>query len=189
VVQHACAAGCAYCCHLTVEASAPEVFLIAAHLKQNSSAERLAAIQERVEQTAAKVRGLSPEDRVRAALPCALLENGQCAAYAARPLGCRSWNSRDAGACAKVMQEGGGDLRPVQDQRPFGIESEVRAAGRRQPPIRVELGAGNCAERAGSAGALGRRRGCAGTGPRRWASGRLSGTQDNFCRYVSRLAP
>lgn len=26
VVPHACAAGCADCCHLTVEASAPEIF-------------------------------------------------------------------------------------------------------------------------------------------------------------------
>ncbi len=127
VAQHACAAGCAHCCHLTVEASAPEVFLLAAHLKSTFSANRLAAVTKRVEQTAAKVRGLSPEERVRADVPCALLENGHCTAYAARPLGCRSWNSRDADACAEVRRDGGGDLRPVQDQRPFGIESGVRA--------------------------------------------------------------
>ena len=126
MVPHACASGCAYCCHLTVEASAPEVFLLAEHLRATCSPARLTELKERVRLTAAKVQGLSPEERVRAAVPCALLENGRCAAYAARPLGCRSWNSRDASACARVMQEGGGDLRPVQDQRPFGIESGVR---------------------------------------------------------------
>lgn len=71
--------------------------------------------------------GLSPEARVRAAVPCALLEGSRCSVYSVRPLGCRSWNSRDARACAQVMTDGGGDLRPVQDQRPSGIESGVRA--------------------------------------------------------------
>ncbi len=131
VVPHDCAAGCAFCCFLTVEASPPEVFLLAEHLKATCSPARLAEIKERVRLTAAKVEGLSPEERVRVAVPCALLENGRCAAYAARPLGCRSWNSRDARACARVMQDGGGDLRSVQDQRPFGIESGVREGAAR----------------------------------------------------------
>ncbi len=126
VVPHACAAGCAYCCHLTVEASAPEVFLIAAHLKTTLPAARLAELKAHVRRTAEAVAGLSPDARVRAAVPCALLQNGQCRAYRVRPLGCRSWNSRDVRACAKIMEEGGGDLRPVQDQRPGGIESGVR---------------------------------------------------------------
>ncbi len=126
VVPHACAAGCAYCCHLTVEASAPEVFLIAAFLA-HLPAERLEAVKARVRQTATAVRGLSPDARVRAAVPCALLEEGRCSVYGVRPLGCRSWNSRDARACAQVMEQGGGDLRPVQDQRPGGIESGIRA--------------------------------------------------------------
>ncbi len=127
VVPHACAAGCAYCCHLTVEASAPEVFLIVAYLKATLPAERLEAVKIRVRQTAAAVAQLSPVARVRAAVPCALLENGRCSVYTVRPLGCRSWNSRDARACAQIMQDGGGDLRHVQDQRPGGIESGVRA--------------------------------------------------------------
>ena len=127
MVPHACAAGCAHCCHLTVEASAPEIFLIAAYLKESLPAERLEAVKARVRTTAAAVRGLSPDARVRAAVPCALLVNGQCSVYPVRPLGCRSWNSRDVRACAQVMQDGGGDLRPVQDQRPGGIESGVRA--------------------------------------------------------------
>ena len=127
VVQHACTAGCAYCCHLTVEASAPEVFLIAAHLNATLPAERLEEVKAHVRRTAAAVSGLSPGERVRAAVPCALLQNGQCSVYAVRPTGCRSWNSWDVRACAQVMQDGGGDLRPVQDQRPSGIESGVRA--------------------------------------------------------------
>ena len=126
VVPHACAAGCAYCCHLTVEASAPEVSLIASHLKATCSPGRLDHITERVRQTADAVRGLSPTERVRAAVPCALLENGQCSIYAVRPLGCRSWNSRDADVCANILHDGG-DIRPVQDQRPLGIDSGVRA--------------------------------------------------------------
>ena len=127
VVPHACAAGCSHCCHLTVEVSAPEASLIAAHLRATESPKRQAQIAAQVRTTALRVRGLSPEERVRAAVPCALLHEGQCSVYDVRPLGCRSWNSRDAGVCAKVMADGSGDLRPVQDQRPFGIESGVRA--------------------------------------------------------------
>ena len=127
VVSHACAAGCAYCCYLTVEVSAPEVFLIADTLQKTHSESEFSEIKDRVGRTANAVAGLSPEARVQAAVPCALLENGQCSVYAVRPNGCRSWNSRDANACAQVMADGSGDLRPVQDQRPGGIESGVRA--------------------------------------------------------------
>lgn len=127
VVQHDCRAGCSFCCFLTVETSAPEVFLIAERLRATRTAAQLALLRERLRRTSAAVRGLTPTGRVRAAIPCGLLENGLCSVHDVRPLACRSWNSRDVSACERIMREGGGDLRAVQDQRPFGINAGVHA--------------------------------------------------------------
>ena len=127
VVQHDCRAGCSFCCSLTVETSAPEVFLIAEHLRSTRTDAQLDLLRERLRRTSAAIRGLTPTGRVRAAIPCALLENGLCSVHAVRPLACRSWNSRDVSACERVMQEGGGDLRAAQDQRPLGINAGVHA--------------------------------------------------------------
>ncbi len=127
VVQHDCRAGCSFCCYLTVEASAPEVFLIAGHLRATRTEAQLALLRERLRWTSATIRGLTPTGRVRAAVPCALLEDGLCSAHGVRPLACRSWNSRDVAACERVMEDGGGDLRAVQDQRPLGVNAGIQA--------------------------------------------------------------
>ncbi|MBV9852147.1 MAG: hypothetical protein JO250_20975 [Armatimonadetes bacterium] len=127
VVPHACRPGCDHCCFLTVEASAPEVFLIAEHVRTALAPEQLACLRGHLHRTAERIQRLTPAERVRADVPCALLEDGRCAAYPVRPLACRAWNSRDAAACARMRREGGGDLRPVQDQRPLGIDAGIQA--------------------------------------------------------------
>ena len=127
VVQHDCRAGCSFCCFLTVETSAPEVLLIAEHLRATRTEQQLDLLKERLRRTAGDIRGLTPTGRVRAAVPCALLENGLCSVHGVRPLACRSWNSRDVGACEGIMRQGGGDLRAAQDQRPLGINAGVQA--------------------------------------------------------------
>jgi hypothetical protein len=126
-VPHACASGCAHCCYLTVEASAPSVFLIAEYLRATRTPLELKRIKAHLRQTVARIGGMSAVERIRAVIPCALLKDNRCSVYAVRPPGCRCWNSRDADACARLLSEGGGDLRPVQDQRPFGITSGVHA--------------------------------------------------------------
>lgn len=72
VVFHAYAAGCAHCCHLTVEASGLEVFLIAEHLKQRRSPAQLAGVKGRVWRTANAAAGLPPEAWARAGFAAAL---------------------------------------------------------------------------------------------------------------------
>jgi outer membrane protein assembly factor BamB len=124
-VTHACSSGCDHCCYLTVEGSAPAIFLIADYLRAQRTPLELKRLKAHLRHTVQRIHGLNPAERVRAAVPCGLLKNNLCTIYPVRPSGCRSWNSRDVQACARVLKEGGGDLRGVQDQRPFGIVAGI----------------------------------------------------------------
>jgi hypothetical protein len=95
----ACARGCSHCCHGRVEATAPEVFLLARYLRAHPDRNRDA----RIDSTARAVAAMDGRARLRARVPCALLgEDGSCTAYPARPLACRRAHSTDASVCAAV---------------------------------------------------------------------------------------
>jgi len=96
----ACRAACAWCCHLTVVVSVPEVLRLAEHLRRALSPAALDALQARCEARAAERRTMSIVrwERTRRE-PCVLLVDNQCSAYEARPLACRAANSVDATAC------------------------------------------------------------------------------------------
>jgi Fe-S-cluster containining protein len=99
VDEGACHKGCAWCCnfHVTVR------FADAAHLARRARAEP--ALEARVRATAAKVGHLDPVGRLRAAIPCAFLDQatGACSVYEDRPLACRAYRSRDAGWCRSLV--------------------------------------------------------------------------------------
>jgi hypothetical protein len=99
----ACREGCAWCCHKVVGTAAPEVLHILAYLRQSLSPEQWQALRGRVARGAEQRRALSPDRRRRAALPCPLLVEDRCAAYPARPLTCRGYNSSDAGRCEAAL--------------------------------------------------------------------------------------
>lgn len=93
-----CAPGCSHCCHLRVEAMAPEVFLLARRVRQWPEAAQ-AALRERLQAHAAQARGLAMAQH---RLPCPLLDGqGRCSAYAERPFMCRKLMSTDVQACAR----------------------------------------------------------------------------------------
>jgi Fe-S-cluster containining protein len=96
-----CDAGCAACCHRKVACTIPEAIGIATRLGTRSEAERqrfLAAARRLHDDTA----DLDDFKRIRAGLPCPLLEDGRCGVYADRPITCRSTYSSDRAACEKV---------------------------------------------------------------------------------------
>ena len=105
-----CAAGCAFCCHLSVFASVPELLVLAAHLRATLTDAELAARTEATVAAAAAVRELGQKERAAARRPCPLLggldgATRQCGVYAARPLACRAYNSCDAGVCEKAFDD------------------------------------------------------------------------------------
>lgn len=95
----ACEAGCDFCCHLRVMATAPEVFTLLDYLRSNLDDAAFAQFRERVEATDRRLRGLPADDVLRTNLPCPALVDGCCSGYAARPLNCRSYHSLSRDAC------------------------------------------------------------------------------------------
>ena len=82
VSANACAAGCAFCCHLPVLVTPLEAALLA------EAALRLPEVRARIE---------NPGDR------CAFLGgDDRCMAYDIRPLRCRSHTSTDRAICERV---------------------------------------------------------------------------------------
>lgn len=95
--QPACQAGCAHCCHLRVEATEPEVFRIAQHLRALPAAARADAthaLQRHVSSAA-----LNPTNPARQA--CSFLVDERCSIYPVRPAACRKAHSLSAPHCAE----------------------------------------------------------------------------------------
>jgi hypothetical protein len=100
----ACARGCSYCCHLRVEVRPHDAFVLSAHLRTRFDAGRRARAVARIEKNVARIAPLSPEEHVRAGIPCALLEDGACSAYEARPATCRKYYSISVDVCRRAFE-------------------------------------------------------------------------------------
>ncbi len=96
----ACANGCAFCCHVSVTATAPEVFLVANALREKHK-DDLQAILYRVQAADQKTRALTSMERAAQRVPCALLEDNACSIYESRPGACRGFVSTSAQACER----------------------------------------------------------------------------------------
>jgi hypothetical protein len=101
-VKIECAKGCAFCCHVSVSALAPEVFLIANTIRVQHAAE-LESRCARITAAERLTHGLSAFERARRRLPCALLEDNVCTAYSARPGPCRGMTSASKLACERAF--------------------------------------------------------------------------------------
>jgi uncharacterized protein len=132
-----CAEGCAYCCHLKVIASPPEVIHLARHIRATRDAAALSDLLDRLRLAHEKTRRLATNERAELRMPCPLLVNGRCSAYEARPLHCAGANSLDATACAAAFEGIDRDL-PVPMYRPQAQLADVIAAG----IARASFGAG-----------------------------------------------
>lgn len=114
VEEGACHKGCAWCCRLRVEIR----FADAAQLARRAKADP--ALEARVRATAKRVGALDEFTRLKAAVPCAFLdEGGACSVYEDRPLPCRAYRSRDADWCRSVVGTTGG----VETETPVVTEA------------------------------------------------------------------
>lgn len=102
----ACHQGCHWCCHLKVEATVPEVLVIATFLREARSPEFATWVSERAAELARDPRVRDSSAKAKARLPCPLLSpDGSCGAYEVRPLACRGWNSDDSESCERGLDD------------------------------------------------------------------------------------
>lgn len=101
----ACRAGCFWCCYQYTEVTAPEALVAARYLRETLSAEELRDVTKRVADLDDVTRGLDQDARFELRRPCALLVDGLCTSYEARPLACRGWNSLDADKCKAALDD------------------------------------------------------------------------------------
>jgi Fe-S-cluster containining protein len=110
--RSACGPGCAFCCHVHVEVSAPEVRAVVEHLQRTRSRAELGELARRLVEQAARVRDLDDQQRWAQRLPCALLdEAGACSIHPARPLRCRAFHAAEVEPCREAFA--GGEGEPV----------------------------------------------------------------------------
>jgi hypothetical protein len=140
----ACRADCNYCCYMRVVATVPEVIALCDYITANLSTGEVAALRERVKTLDTKTHGWSDEQRGMAGLPCPLLVDGLCSAYAARPLDCRGYNSTSIASCRAAAEDYrawdvpmDGHLMAVNKSAQAGLLQGLTGAGYR--PRLVEL--------------------------------------------------
>lgn len=95
-----CQAGCAHCCRVRVEATEPEIFWIAQHLRQSAphDVQRIMTVlADRIQERLEESRTMPASGP---ALTCAFLVDAKCSIYPVRPAVCRKAHSLDVQACA-----------------------------------------------------------------------------------------
>lgn len=118
----ACARGCAFCCHVSVTASAPEIFLVAAKIREKPK-DRQEDFLNRVRAADQRTRQMSSRQRGANKIPCALLNDDKmCSVYEARPGACRGFSSTSAEMCRR-----GFEGEPVQVNTP-AVWTSLRSA-------------------------------------------------------------
>lgn len=136
--RRACRAGCSSCCYLAVSITGPEALLIAQRLREAQSEGEIERLAAKLRDTSARVSHLTIEQRARARVPCALLNDaGECTIHPFRPIGCRGWTSfaqTDCDAALRADQPGhsgpmDAELWRVAGATTEGLERAVRSVG------------------------------------------------------------
>ena len=104
-VKVACKRGCSYCCHLRVEIRPHDAFVLAHHVQTRFNTEQRARAIARIEETLRRIVPLTPEQHIRAGIPCALLEEGVCSVYEDRPATCRKYYSVSVETCRDAFND------------------------------------------------------------------------------------
>ena len=95
----ACERGCNYCCHQRVEVRPYEAFVLAEHIRLRMSTAQQADVKTKLAANRARIAPLAPLQHTQTGIPCALLVDGICSVYEARPAACRKYYSLSVDTC------------------------------------------------------------------------------------------
>jgi Fe-S-cluster containining protein len=101
-----CRAGCGTCCHVPVGVQAHEVLLAAEYIQTHFAPEALETVIAGVATHREAFAGRTMDERAAMKTPCALLRDGNCSIYEARPEACRSHHSRNLDGCRSNLESG-----------------------------------------------------------------------------------
>lgn len=104
----ACERGCNYCCHQRVELRPYEAFVLAEHIRVRMSTAQQADVKTKLTANLARIAPLVPLQHTQMGIPCALLVDGVCSVYEARPAACRKYYSLSVDTCRTAF------LRPTE---------------------------------------------------------------------------
>jgi Fe-S-cluster containining protein len=107
-----CKAGCVSCCHLMVMGAPFEILSIAQHLLETKTPAAIEDIKARLQKVSEIP--LDPLSRVKAKVPCGLLEDGRCGAYEQRPSVCRMTLSQSRAACDSCLRDAAGSIPYIE---------------------------------------------------------------------------
>ena len=101
-----CRAGCGTCCHVPVGVQAHEVLLAAEYIQTCFSPADLEGVIARAAAQRSAFSGRTMRERAALKTPCALLRDGSCSIYEARPEACRAHHSSNLDGCRTNLESG-----------------------------------------------------------------------------------
>lgn len=109
----ACSKGCSACCTAKVLVAPPEAARIADRARRALTHDAYTSLVQRVHTAHARSAGLTRAERIRASIPCPLLDDlGACSLYEVRPIICSGWSSLDRRGCDAHFLEHTADKPP-----------------------------------------------------------------------------
>jgi hypothetical protein len=100
----ACEPDCDFCCHLRVGVFEHEAMAMVHHLRTRLAPDDAAAAERRIAENAARIDHMTVAQHYAARMPCALLVDGRCCAYEARPSACAAHHSLSRARCEHAFQ-------------------------------------------------------------------------------------
>ncbi len=122
--QVACAAGCDFCCHLRVSVFEHEAVAVLHHLRTRLAHADVSAVERRIVANAARIDGMTVAEHYAVRMPCALLVDGRCCAYEARPSACAAHHSLSRARCERAFEHPEHHGTP-NNSRPASLELQT----------------------------------------------------------------
>jgi Fe-S-cluster containining protein len=119
----ACASGCFYCCHLSVQVSAIEAIAIAHYVANKFEPNQIRGVIARATKNADELKGLNDLQRLAVNHSCAFLHECNCSIYPVRPSECRKYHSEDVQVCIQTYEQ------PQNNEIPAAYCPQVLDAG------------------------------------------------------------
>jgi hypothetical protein len=120
----ACESGCDFCCHLRVSVFEHEAVALVHYLRTRLTPHDAAAAERRIVENATRIDSMTVAQHYAARMPCALLVDGQCCAYEARPSACAAHHSLSRSRCERAFAHPEHHGTP-KNSRPASLELQA----------------------------------------------------------------